>query len=401
MESASVKAEVKPPPPLAIPKGVLFTEEFAAIVATLPADDSNTLSIATKACSGDPKAQCQLGNMFSNGYGVKQDAAKAFEWLSRSASQGNADAQCFMGLAYQKGTGVEKNAANSFRCFQKPAADGHARSQTFLGLCYLLGKGTQPNPTNAVLWLAKAAEQEDSLAQLYLSSCYAKGLVVSQDLWRAHELLLAASEKQDSDDSKIALTALSQTLVAYAATMFAVKDDPRFSDNDTLRLVANSVATYRLKYPTYDECQMLQTKCCELFKENLPHDVLAAVQGCWYAFAHDISMFRQGLCRYGGQWVNKEQLNQLRSAQNQRVQEMFRHQADKLAREAEDTADNERYAARSKGRQHTAGSAYRSGESYWSSSPQLESEYRSAMRQAFGSSGGSSGFGEYSKIMGY
>lgn len=45
------------------------------------------------AIQGDAYAQCELGWCYWNGYCVEENESKAFEWLSKAASQGLAEAQ--------------------------------------------------------------------------------------------------------------------------------------------------------------------------------------------------------------------------------------------------------------------------------------------------------------------
>lgn len=49
---------------------------------------------------GSTSAQFNLGIMYSKGYGVKQDDAKAAKWYRKAAEQGSATAQHAMGLFY-------------------------------------------------------------------------------------------------------------------------------------------------------------------------------------------------------------------------------------------------------------------------------------------------------------
>ena len=58
---------------------------------------------------GEVHAQYNLGVMYANGQGVKQDYLKAFEWYQKAAEQGDADAQFNLGLLYYDGEGVRQN----------------------------------------------------------------------------------------------------------------------------------------------------------------------------------------------------------------------------------------------------------------------------------------------------
>ncbi|HHW5018725.1 TPA: tetratricopeptide repeat protein, partial [Haemophilus influenzae] len=58
---------------------------------------------------GNAKAQYNLGVMYGNGRGVKQDYFKAVNWYRKAAEQGHADAQLNLGYMYEKGRGVKQD----------------------------------------------------------------------------------------------------------------------------------------------------------------------------------------------------------------------------------------------------------------------------------------------------
>jgi TPR repeat protein len=57
-------------------------------------------SLQQKSASGDPQAQFMLGLAYSMGAGVKTDAAKAFNWVSRAAESGHMMAENELGSMY-------------------------------------------------------------------------------------------------------------------------------------------------------------------------------------------------------------------------------------------------------------------------------------------------------------
>ena len=88
------------------------------------ADDASvfreTLQLAEQ---GNAKAQYNLGAMYANGRGVRQDYAEAFKWFRQAAEQGNAKAQYNLGAMYHNGQGVRRNFHLSKEWFGK-ACDG-------------------------------------------------------------------------------------------------------------------------------------------------------------------------------------------------------------------------------------------------------------------------------------
>ncbi|MFU2077518.1 tetratricopeptide repeat protein [Avibacterium endocarditidis] len=58
---------------------------------------------------GHAKAQYNLGVMYKNGQGVKQDDFQAVKWYQKAAEQGNAQAQAMLGAMYTLGQGVKQD----------------------------------------------------------------------------------------------------------------------------------------------------------------------------------------------------------------------------------------------------------------------------------------------------
>ena len=76
-------------------------------------------SLLCAAERGDSRAQCDLGNAYYSGKGVKRDIAKAVEWWRKAAISGNAIAQFNLGIAYAAGKGVKRDMGEAFKwCFK-------------------------------------------------------------------------------------------------------------------------------------------------------------------------------------------------------------------------------------------------------------------------------------------
>ena len=74
--------------------------------------------------AGDPKAQFDLAEAYSEGNGVAKDSAQGMEWLKRSALQGFAGAQVVLGYMYQKGINTEKDPSEAAKWYRKAAKQG-------------------------------------------------------------------------------------------------------------------------------------------------------------------------------------------------------------------------------------------------------------------------------------
>ena len=84
------------------------------------------------AVEGDGAAQNNLGLMYEEGTGVKQDYAEAIKWYSMAAKKGNSNAQNNLGLMYAYGTGVQRNDTEAVKWFRMAAKQGNANAQEAL-----------------------------------------------------------------------------------------------------------------------------------------------------------------------------------------------------------------------------------------------------------------------------
>jgi len=73
---------------------------------SLPKDFKSLKALAEQ---GNSDAQANLGVMYYNGDGVKQDYKEAVKWSRKAAEQGDANAQGNLGAMYHKGQGVPKD----------------------------------------------------------------------------------------------------------------------------------------------------------------------------------------------------------------------------------------------------------------------------------------------------
>ena len=92
-----------------------------AVWADDASDFRETLQLAEQ---GVAEAQNNLGSMYDNGYGVRQDYAEAFRWYRKAAEQGYAKAQFNLGVMYYNGYGVRRNFHLSKEWFGKACDSG-------------------------------------------------------------------------------------------------------------------------------------------------------------------------------------------------------------------------------------------------------------------------------------
>jgi len=168
----------------------LLTIVFSTLPATVFAEDMNTgltayqagryeeayqiwLPLAKK---GDANAQFNLGLLYRNGFGVKQNDREALVWFTRAAQQGLLDAQYNTGLMYMDGRGVAISKTDALEWWKLAAAKGHAAAQHNLAVLYAYGIATGIDTTKALdLWRRSAAQGHKG-ARKALYRAYSEGL---------------------------------------------------------------------------------------------------------------------------------------------------------------------------------------------------------------------------------
>ena len=134
---------------------------------------------------GSSEAQFNLGKMYEQGQGVKQDYTQAADWYRKAAEQGHAVAQFNLGSIYGFGFGVKQDDAQELFWYRKAAEQGDADAQFQMGKMYAEGKGVEANDVEAFNWYLKAANNHFTGAQLKLASHYQQGLGVKKDVLQA------------------------------------------------------------------------------------------------------------------------------------------------------------------------------------------------------------------------
>ncbi len=112
-------------------------------------DQESIAAFKQKASSGNAAAQCGLGLLYLNGWGVLQDHTQAVAWWRKAAKQGSAAAQYFLGLMYASGQGVPQDYAQAVEWWRKAAEQGYALGQDGLGDLYQKGQGVPHDDTQA------------------------------------------------------------------------------------------------------------------------------------------------------------------------------------------------------------------------------------------------------------
>ena len=106
---------------------------------------------------GDAEAQFNVGEMYENGFSVKQDKQEARYWTSRSANQ-QYETAVFKLLYWDvERDGLKGENKAKVKELNMLAKQGNAQAQYYLGKMYAHGVGIDKNLDIAISWLNKAA----------------------------------------------------------------------------------------------------------------------------------------------------------------------------------------------------------------------------------------------------
>jgi TPR repeat protein len=102
---------------------------------------------------GNVLAQSNLGFMYANGQGVKQDTKEAIKWYSMAAKKHHTPAQISIGQLYIKGQGIPQDFKEAAKWYQMAAEQGDYMGQLNLGVMYINGQGVKQDPLRALMWI--------------------------------------------------------------------------------------------------------------------------------------------------------------------------------------------------------------------------------------------------------
>ena len=107
--------------------------------------------------NGHPNAQNNLGVMYREGEGVRQNYDEAVKLFRLSANQGDAEAQNNLGWLYDNGWGVTQNYNEANKWYKLAAEQGDGLAQVNLGANYALGYGVERNLVRSFMWMSIAS----------------------------------------------------------------------------------------------------------------------------------------------------------------------------------------------------------------------------------------------------
>ncbi len=143
---------------------------------------------------GYSAAQNNLGVMYENGEGVREDVAEAAKWFRLAAEHGHAGAQNSLGLLYQNGNGVAKDPAEALKLYRQAAALNNADAINNIGVMYDNGEGVAEDDEEAFKWYLKAAEMGNAPASTSVGYMLENGEGVAENIAEAVKWYRKAAE---------------------------------------------------------------------------------------------------------------------------------------------------------------------------------------------------------------
>jgi len=147
------------------------------LAATLHPQEAARLILAA-AANGQTHAQCQLGQILLDGYGIERDPVLARHWFALAASQGDAQAQNLYGRCLQLGWGGAVDLPAAAGCYRKAAAQGLDWGQYNYAQMLAKGWGVPLDLPQALDYYRKAAAQGHAKALNLVGRFYEEGWVV-------------------------------------------------------------------------------------------------------------------------------------------------------------------------------------------------------------------------------
>ena len=178
--------------------------------------DNNLTDIAKKienqAFEGVPEAQHDMGAIYVAGHGqIQKDLKRAVLWFKEASNNGVANAKYNLGVLYHQGMGVKQNIDDAMNLYKEAAKLDHPEAQYNLGIAHIEGIGVEYNPSQAANFFERAANQGVVEAAYNLGLIYENGLLGETQPDEALAWYKHAAD-QGSPEAKSALDQLAASL---------------------------------------------------------------------------------------------------------------------------------------------------------------------------------------------
>ena len=153
--------------------GLVFGAFFFQVCSSFAISDTEFIRVEKdRANKGSALAAYQLGYVYQNGKGVKQDLIEAAYWYQMGAEKGDLLAALQLADMYRKGEGVQKNEQKAIDLYVKVGkGEGEIAAIGRLNLLSLArdysigGEGVKPNKKEARALFSRLFEIEQSIMQ--------------------------------------------------------------------------------------------------------------------------------------------------------------------------------------------------------------------------------------------
>jgi TPR repeat protein len=160
----------------AISIGIALLAVAVSVFLSAKADDADKAreaivsEVKRLANGNDSNAMVEMGYLYDQGVGVKQDYAEAKRWYEKAAQAGESIAMYDLGLQYLSGHGVTPSYAQAKSWFEQAARLGDSSAMIQLGDQYKDGLGVTKSVAEARKWYQKAADAGSPDAQRRLDA---------------------------------------------------------------------------------------------------------------------------------------------------------------------------------------------------------------------------------------
>ena len=162
-------------------------------IPACPNAPPNIPALSIEAESGNPRAQLELGQAYSESNEAEKLSLSIY-WFEKAAEQGSADAELKLAQAYGAGAGVTRDEKSVLHWVEKAADDGQAEAQFLLGMYYRDGRLVERDHKKAFDWFLRAARQGGVDSQVSIALRYEDGDEVPQDYAQAAKWYKKAAE---------------------------------------------------------------------------------------------------------------------------------------------------------------------------------------------------------------
>ena len=252
---------------------------------------SKSFKLFTKlAYNGNINSQYNIGIMYYNGIGVKEDKTLAFIWLSTAAKRGHRLAQNKLGFMYEKGIIPNiKNTKKALQEYYKSATQNYELAQLNLAMHYnqFLDKDSTKK---AFYWYSLAHNNGNVAATNNLASMYYFGQGTKSNYEKAGKLYTIAAKANDK------LAQYNLSMMYYSGEYFNKSPEKSY---------------YWLKRSAINGYKIAQMKLAHFYREgnNLVNKNYKKAL-YWYFKAasqkHPAAQYYVGYCYYHGYGIKKD-----------------------------------------------------------------------------------------------